>query len=364
MRRLALAAGMALFIAACGEVGRETKVQATAAKPALTVAAAVPQRLDWPIVLAAGGNIAVWQEVVIGPELGNQRIVEVAVNVGDLVARGQVLARIAAEVAEAEHAETRAGVAEAQAAYEEARLTAERARQLRDRGFYSGQQATQADAAAATAGARLDAARARLDSAAVKRGKTAVTAPDAGVISARSATVGAVVQPGQELFRLIRNGRLEWRAEVAAADLARLRPGQKARITAPGGASLEARVRALAPTVDPRSHTALVYLDLPADASRVASAGMYARGEFQLGDKPAMTLPQSAVLLREGFAYVFRIQGDKVVQTKVATGRRSGDRIEIEGLAEDAQVVADGVAFLADGDVVRVVPGREATNRP
>ena len=54
--------------------------------------------------------------------------------------------------------------------------------------------------------------------------QTRVLAPDNGVISARSATVGAVLPAGQELFRLIRQGRLEWRAEVAAADLARLKP--------------------------------------------------------------------------------------------------------------------------------------------
>jgi hypothetical protein len=107
--------------------------------------------------------------------------------------------------------------------------------------------------------------------------------------------------------------------------------------------------------VDPRTHTGIVYVDLPADAACNASAGMYARGDFRLGHQAALTLPQTAVLLREGYAYVFRIDGGKAVQTKVATGRRDADRIEIIGLAEDASVVASGVGFLADGDTVRVV---------
>jgi hypothetical protein len=66
------------------------------------------------------------------------------------------------------------------------------------------------------------------------------------------------------------------------------------------------------------------------------------------------------VLLREGFAYVFRIEGDKVAQAKVTTGRRSAERIEVGGLDARAQVVAGGVGFLADGDTVRVVAAQAA----
>ena len=256
---------------------------------------------------------------------------------------------------EAEYAETRAGVAEAEAGLAEARASLERARQLRDKGFYSAQQLTQAQAAAETAQARLAAAQARRQSAGLRKSKTEILAPDAGIISARGATVGATVQPGQELFRLIRGGRLEWRAEVAAADLSRLRPGVSASVTTPAGERLEGKVRVLAPTVDTRNHTALVYVDLPADAARRISAGMFARGEFRLGAKPALTVPQSALLLREGFAYVFRIESDKLREVKVTPGRRVEDRVEVAGLDPASSVVASGVGVQADGDVVRVV---------
>jgi HlyD family secretion protein len=294
---------------------------------------------------------------VIGPEISGHRIVEVKVNVGDVVARGQALALIAPETVDSEYAETGAGVAEAEAVLAEARASHERARQLRDKGFYSAQQLTQTQAAADTAAARLEAARARLQSAALKKSKTRILAPDAGIVSARSATVGATVQPGQELFRLIRGSRLEWRAEVGAADLARIKPGQPVHLTAPGGGQLKGVVRALAPTVDPRTHTALVYVDLPPAAVQAISAGMFARGEFQLGSKPALTLPQSALLLREGFAYVYRYEAGKVVQVKVSPGRRLDDRIEVSGLDAAARVVATGVGFLADGDSVSLADG-------
>ncbi len=341
-------------LAACSEAPPETKAP-PAAKPALTVSTVQPQTLDWPQTLTAGGNVAAWQEAIIGPEIANQRIVEVLANVGDVVKRGQVLARIAPETVASEFAETRAGVAEAEAALAEARAHLERSRQLRDKGFFSAQQLTQAQAAAETAQARVEAAKARQQTAGLRKSKAEILAPDAGIISARSATVGATVQPGQELFRLIRGGRLEWRAEIAAADLTRLRPGVAATVVTPAGERLQGKLRALAPTVDSRSHTALVYVDLPADAARKISAGMFARGEFDLGAKPALTVPQSAVLLREGFAYVFRLEGGKVQQLKVTPGRRVDDRIEVSGLDPAARVVAGGVGFLADGDAVRVV---------
>ncbi len=193
--------------------------------------------------------------------------------------------------------------------------------------------------------------------------KTRVLAPDSGVISARSATVGAVVPAGQELFRMIRQGRLEWRAEVAAPELALLKPGMRVDVTPANGAAVKGTIRMVAPTVDTQTRNGLVYVDLPAPG--MAKAGMFARGEFELGSAPGLTLPQSAVLLRDGFSYVLRVvpagAHSKVLQTKVTVGRRVADRIEITGgLDAAARVVASGGAFLADGDTVRVVDRRAA----
>jgi RND family efflux transporter MFP subunit len=184
------------------------------------------------------------------------------------------------------------------------------------------------------------------------------------VISSRTATVGAVLPAGTELFRMIRQGRLEWRAEVAAADLSRIRPGMKARVTPSGGQAVDGRVRMVAPTVDPATRNGIVFVDLA--RSPDTRAGMFARGEFELGQGEALTLPQSAVQLRDGFSYVFVVGADQKVQSqKVSTGRRVGERVEITaGLDANARVVAAGGGFLSDGDTVRVVdatPSRTAT---
>ncbi len=333
-------------------------------RPALTVSLIKPKAADWPRTLAANGNVAAWQEAVIGAEISNYRLSAVLVNVGDRVAQGQVLARIADDNVAADLAQSSAAVAETEANAAEAKFNAERARQLRASGFYSPQQAQQSITAELAAAARLEAARARKQNDELRLAQTQVRAPDAGIVSSRTATVGSLTQPGQELFRLIRGGRLEWRAEVTATELAQLKPGLPATIAGPAGGAVKGQVRMLGPTVDAASRNALIYVDLPESAAAAGlRAGMFARGEIELGVSPALTLPQSAVVTRDGFSYVFVVAagGDKVALTKVAVGRRVGERIEITGgLAADTQVVASGAGFLADGDTVRVVAAGNA----
>lgn len=355
-----LAAAVAAFILATrGSSSARGGSGEDVQRPALTVILAVPQKSEWPSTLAANGNVAAWQEAVIGAEISNYRLREVLVNVGDRVAKGQLLARIASDNVAADLAQSSASVAEAEANAAEAKFNAERARQLRAAGFYSPQQAQQSVSAEAAALARLEAARARKQNDELRLAQTQVRAPDAGIISSRTATVGSLTQPGQELFRLIRGGRLEWRAEVTAQELAMLRPGMIAAVTGPaGGQTINGKVRMLGPVVDTASRNALVYVDLPASAAEAGlRAGMFVRGGIQLGVSPALTLPQVAVVSRDGFSYVYVVTADnKVALTKIAVGRRVGERIEIrEGLAEDARVVAGGAGFLADGDTVRIV---------
>ena len=357
------AAGLAVLalggVAAISVYAQDSKPAAgatpAAAKPALTVTLASPQRAELPLSVAANGSVAAWQEAIIGAEAASLRLAEVRVNVGDRVRRGQVLATFAAALPQADLAQARAAVAEAEATLAEAGANAQRARELQASGALSAQQINQFLTAERTADARLQAQRALFKTQELRLAQTQVLAPDDGVISARLATVGAVVGQGQELFRLIRQGRLEWRAEVASSELAALQPGMPVRVTPAGGQPVTGKLRMVAPTVDAATRNGLVYVDLPQPGT--ARAGMFARGEFEIGRSPALTLPQPAVLLRDGFSYVFQLGADnKVRQIKVTVGRRLGERIEITGgLEASARVVASGAAFLGDGDTVRVV---------
>ena len=355
--RLAAAAMLAFLLAGCGDKAADAKK--THAKPALTVTTISPTQTMLPTTLTANGNLAAWQEASVGAETSGLRISEVLVNVGDRVRQGQVLARFAADTLRAEVAQAQAAFAETEAAAAEAANNAARARTLQQTGAMSASQINQYITAEATARARVEAARAQLRAQQVRLSQSALHAPDDGVISARTATVGAVVNNGTELFRLIRKGRLEWRAEVTAAELGRLSGGTRAIVTATSGARLEGRVRMIGPTVDPQSRVAIVYVDvspLPGPAAGSARAGMFARGEFDLGASPALTLPQQAVVVREGFSYVFRVNPDsRVSQVKVQIGRIADDRLQVlSGVTPDMRVVASGGGFLNDGDLVRV----------
>ena len=334
--------------------------KAAAPRPALTVTTAKPEQARLPLSLAANGNVAAWQEAVIGSESAGLRLQEVKVNVGDVVKKGEVLAVFDAAPVEADVAQAKAAVQEAEANAAAARADAKRARALESSGALSEQQITQYITAERTAAARVASARATLAQQQLRLKYTKIVAPDAGLVSARSATVGAVAGVGTEMFRMIRQGRLEWRAEVTAAELPRIKPGQKAVVQTAGGKDVQGRVRTVAPTVDAQSRVALVYVDLPPALSANAplKAGMFASGQFALGESAALTVPQQAVAVRDGFAYVFRLNADgRVSQLKVTTGRRLGDRVEVTGgLAPDALVVTTGAGFLNDGDLVRNAP--------
>ena len=277
---------------------------------------------------------------------------------GDPVKAGQVLAVFSGDSVQAEMAQARASLLEAQANAADAADNAERARTLASSGALSAQQINQYNTAEQTAKARVEAAKAVLEAQQLRGRQTRVLAPDNGVISARTATLGSVVGAGTELFRMIRGGRLEWRAEVTSAELGRIKAGTTASVVAASGARLQGRVRMIAPSVDPQTRAALVYVDLPVSAGMPSpvKAGMFARGEFDLGTTGALTVPQPALVVRDGFNYVFRLGADQhVSQLKVQTGRRAGDRVEIiSGLAADARVIVSGAGFLNDGDLVRV----------
>lgn len=324
-------------------------------KAALTVTVIKPQLSDWPLSLSANGSIMPWQEAIVGAELSGQRLAEVQANVGDIVRRGQVLAQFSRDSVAADLAQQEAAVEEARAALSEAQSNAERARMLSSSGALSAQQISQYMTAERSAQARLKAALARLTLEQIRLRQTQVTAPDDGVISARSATVGAVANAGQELFKLIRKNRLEWRAEVTSGDLLRVKPGQPVKLLAANGAKLDGKVRKIAPSVDLQTRNALVYVDLPVGSE--ARAGMFASGQFELGRSSALTVPQGAVVQRDGFSFVFLVGRDgKVAQTKVALGRRVQESVEVlSGVTAEATLVAQGAGFLADGDTVKVV---------
>lgn len=350
-RRSALYVALGLLIVGGGAVTlishRATATQASAIgkipAPAMTVTVASPRALRWSATLEASGVIAPWQEASIGTQIGGYQLIDVRVNVGDQVKRGQLLAVLDPDL-------LRADEAQLEATYEQAEANRQRALRLKDTGAISDQEVLQFLTAAKTASAALDAKRLQLR-------YTHIVAPDDGAISSRTATLGAVMPVGQELFRLIRSNRLEWRGELTAPQLAQIKIGQRIGLTLPDGSSASAKVRQTAPSLDSQSRLGIVYADV--DSGSAARAGMYANGRVVLSDTPALVVPAESVVIRDGRSYVIQLADatltPKVQMRAVSVGRREGDQVEIAGgLGAGDRIVASGAGFLNDGDVVRV----------
>mgnify|MGYP003607696580 CR=1 FL=1 len=335
--------------------GAAGPADAASTPSALTVELVAPDSRDWPQTLSASGAVAAWEEIVVSPETGGLRIEELRANVGDRVAKGQLLARLADATVRAELAKQQALVAQAEASLQQAAGNLRRAQSVDVAGALAPQKLDEYRAAEATAQASLASARADLQSVQLKLAQTRITAPDDGVVASKAGVVGNVASVGTELCRLIRRGRIEWRAELDAQQLALVRAGQSAQVQLPGGgAAVAGTVRLVSPTLNTSTGRGIAYVSL--DASGSARAGTFASGSIALQRRQAWTLPGAAVVQRDGRSYVFLVDAEgKAASRPVATGRRRDARVEIvSGIEPTARVVARGGAFLADGTPVTV----------
>ncbi|MGC3962891.1 MAG: efflux RND transporter periplasmic adaptor subunit [Rhodocyclaceae bacterium] len=318
----------------------------------LTVVPVKPVERSWPVELAASGSIVAWQEALIGAETGGLRVAALHADVGDTVRRGQLLAELARDTVEADLRRYEAALASARASLVQARANASRAREVKDTGALSEQQINDYLATEATADASVKQAEAQVAAQKVTLAHTRIVAVDDGIITAKSALLGQVVSAGTELFRLQRQGRLEWQAEVNAKQLVRVQPGAKAEVQLPDGGQLTGKVRLVAPTLSTTTSRANVTVSLPAGAT----AGMFGNGRIEAGEAQVLAVPEAAVVQRDGLSYVFEIGTDnRVVRHRVTTGMRHDDLVQLrDGINADMKLVASGGGFLADGDLVEI----------
>lgn len=340
---IAIAASGAVVGWSALQYRRSDDRSASGPTPSLTVTVARPVRQSWPVTLEASGAVAAWQEASIGAQVGGYRLVEVLVNVGDQVTKGQVLAQFDPSLLQTDAARLEANE-------EQARANEKRMLSLQKSGTVSDRDVLQFVTQARTAAAMLESNRVQLN-------YTDVLAPDDGVISSRSATVGAVVPIGQELFRLIRQNRLEWRGELTAAQLAHVEIGQRIELALPGGGRAVATIRQTAPSLDPRTRLGIAYADI-SPGSR-ARAGMYADGQVIIGESDALAAPAESVTIRDGRSYVLKLMDasttPRISLRPVTVGRRQGDQLEIvNGANDEDRLVVAGAGFLNDGDLVRI----------
>ncbi len=355
---VALAGGTAFVFFGSGPDAARA-APAPVAAPALTVGVIAPSLRTIDRAVSASGSVAARDELIVGSDAAGVRIVEVLVDVGDTVQKGQLLARGDDAQLLAQLAQQDAQIQQARAERVQAAANLERAERVEDSGLYSVEAVQTRRTAALQAVAKLDLALAQRRELEVKIAHTRVVAPAAGVVARRSATVGAVMQSGQELFRVLRDGEIEWLAELPDHALARIRAGDRVQVGVDGAAGVAGTVRMVAPTIDAKSRNGLVYVTLPKDAP--LKPGGHARGEIVVAKASVLTLPERVVLTRDGQSFVYTIDEHAVAhQRRIETGERQGGFVEVKGgLPAGSVVVATGAGFVKDGERVRVATDPE-----
>jgi len=347
--------------------------------PSVTVVAATMGPIAETAVLT--GTLVPREEVLVSPQIEGLALTEILAEEGDTVTAGQVLARLSRDVldatlaqnaaqiarADAAVAQAHSSIAEAQANRTQVDLALARTRDLLSGGNASREVFEQRQAAAQTAAARLDlsgnalraaeADRALADAQRrellVRLARTELRAPVAGVVSRRTARLGAVVMgAGEPLFRIIQDGAIELEADVPETSLAKLRPGQTARIDTVGGPRT-GRVRLVSPEVNRTTRLGRVRVAVDGDGPLVI--GSFARAGVEVAKREGVLAPLSAVLFQPDGAVVQVVQDGVVETRRVQVGLRTGSLAEIQdGLRVGEAVVAVSGTFIRGGD--RVTP--------
>lgn len=363
-RAALLALAIATALPACKKDESEADAAKQAAASAMAVSTAPVVTREMPRALTVSGPVSPVEEMQLGVEVTGLRVTALNVDVGQSVRRGQVLLTLDHRTLDSDLAQANAALREAEAGAALARSNLARGQQLASGKYISAMALDELRANRTASEARLGTARAARDAVALRRSFADLRAPANGLISKRLVQPGQVVAAGTPLMHLIKDSRLEWRAELPASQLALVKPGDIIRLTSPTRDAVEGRVRAVSPGVDATTRTGTVYADLPAGLIQAGTLqpGTYLEGRIETGIGQATVIPQAAVVLRDGFPTVFTVDAESIAhQQQVKTAGKDAGFVEVSGLKDGTQVVVEGAGFLADGDRVRVVPSSKAT---
>lgn len=340
--------------------------------------------------LSVSGTLVAREEAMVGPQIDGLRITQLLADDGDTVARGQVLARLDRSQLDALSAESDAALARADAAVAQAQnaiaqfdatnvqAQADYSRATRlEAGVISqstldGRASSARAAAAQLAGARSALAVAEADRRSqqaqrreldVRIARTEVRAPVAGIVSRRTARLGALAMNGADaLFRVTQDGAIDLDAETPEAALARVRVGLPAAVTISGTiVPVDGKVRLISSEIDKASRLGHVRIALAADPA--ARIGAFATAIVDIDRRDGVAVPASALAGKDGDWSVEVVgEGDRILRRPVLPGLADGDDIEIrDGVKPGEAVVARAAAFLRPGDAVRPRP---ATDQP
>lgn len=319
---------------------------------------AVAERAPIEAGTAITGDLKPIEEVTVRARLEGD-LQEVLVREGDRVSQGQLLARFESTQEESDRASAEADRAAAASDLATAEWNAEQSAELFRAGAISEQANRAAQQGAAAARARLAAADARLRSTGRQERDTRVISPTNGVVGSRLVERGEHVARGASLFTVVRNDRLELRADVPARQAGEIRPGQRVRFVADGQA-LEGEVARVSPTVNPATRAVAVYVQVTNPGGRL-KGNTFASGRIIGRTIDDAVLIPSAAVRRSGDdqpPFVYRIDGDRLERAEVRVGvvdEGRGIAQITEGISPGDRVVVGNVGAIGTGSRVQVV---------
>ena len=338
----------------------------------LSVETVLPSQDNIGNTLSADGTINAKDVANVSAKVNGVAIERILVEEGQRVKAGQILAVFDTDAMEQQVLQAEADVAEAEATLANATADAARVLPLIDIDAISKQEADRYRTSKLQAQASLQASKARLSTQRLSVNNANVVAPVSGIISEKMAEVG-MVAGGDPLFTIIKDGILEWRADIDPKLIGEVNVGTPVQVSLPGGDSVMGQVSRIAPTAD-NNRQITIYASLAANAK--VRAGMYQTGEFLLGSSSAQTVPNSAIVSNDGYDYVMLVTNistkdgknghniGRIKQQRVTLGERFGDSIMLtEPLPAESRLVKQGGSFLNNGDLVRVVDGLSQTGK-
>ena len=354
----ALAAAWLASALAAGPAGCGSETIQKPAAEALTVATAAVALRPVARVVSASGTVHAWQELPIGAETSGAAVVELFVEEGDTVERGQPLAQLNDRVLRAQLAQQEASVAEARATVVEAKATLDRAEEMRRKDATSAQNLDARRAASATAGARLAVAEAARAETAARLGQLRITAPADGYVSSRTIEIGQVVAAGQPVLRVARPEEKEVLVAVPESRLAEVRaaPYFNVQLWVAPQEQMRGELRELASVADPQTRTYAARIRLLAPPPSV-SLGMTARVTPANEASAGVLVPLAAVGDRGEGSFVWVEKDGKLSARPVkVTAFRADGALLGAGLAAGENVVIAGINLLSEGLAVSARP--------
>jgi membrane fusion protein (multidrug efflux system) len=342
---LALAlAGAAVGGTACS--GRsEAEHPPAAAADAVTITVAPVATRTVERTVSVVGTLTANMQADVASEVEGQ-VTAIEADLGDRVAKDQVLARVRSDVLEAK-------LREAEAGYDKAVADESRGRPLLDDKIISAQEYEQVRTALAVAKARREQLRIEFERAAIR-------APFDGSIAERMVDAGNYVRPGTAVFRLVQDDPLKFRGEVPEREVPSVRPEQPVRVEVDPypGEQFNGQVSRVGTASNPQARS-LAFEAVVPNADHRLRPGFFGRAEIVVRrDDRAVAVPRSAVTTFAGITKLFVVEGGIAKEHQVTLGVDLGDGwVEItHGVSKGMQVATSGLSKLADGTAVQVRP--------